>query len=256
MIFIDQLNRQIELDAVPKRIISTVPSQTELLIDLGLSDYLVGRTKFCIHPKDTVSKIPKIGGTKNLKIDKIIELKPDLIIANKEENTKEDIELLATKFPVWISDIFNLKDALDSIKGIGQVTHSIESAQNLISNIKKEFQNIKKANTPQKVVYLIWQNPYISVGNDTFIHDMLEKMGWTNAFEDLSRYPEVSIDMIKDAHPDRILLSSEPYPFQAKHVSGFQSLFPKSQIQLVDGEYFSWYGSRLAHAPKYFKSIL
>ncbi len=250
------MKRKVQIENFPKRIISTVPSQTELLIDLGLSDCIVGRTKFCIHPKDVVPTISKIGGTKKLKIDKIIDLNPDLIIANKEENSKEEIEFLASKFPVWISDIFNLNDAINSIKGIGEITNSTQAARNLNSTIQNEFQNLKKTAILQKVVYLIWQNPFISIGNDTFIHDMINKMGWTNAFEGLKRYPEVSIQMIKDANPDRILLSSEPYPFKEKHIETFQSHFPHCQIQLVDGEFFSWYGSRLAKAPKYFKSIL
>jgi len=256
LIFIDQLNRKIEIDTFPKRIISTVPSQTELLVDLGLSSNLVGRTKFCIHPKNIVHDIAKIGGTKNLNLDKILALKPDLIIANKEENTKDEIEFLATKFPVWISDIFNLKDALNSIKGIGAITDKVKPAQNLSSNIEGEFLNLKKTSQPQKIVYLIWQNPFISVGNDTFIHDMIDKIGWVNAFGNLNRYPEVSIQMIQDANPDRILLSSEPYPFKEKHLKVFTSQFPNCKIQLVDGEFFSWYGSRLVKTPKYFKSIL
>lgn len=211
---------------------------------------------FVFNQKNIVKDIPKIGGTKKLNLERISELNPDLIIANKEENERTDIEYLASKFPVWISDIFNLNDALEMIKAVGEITNMIEPSKKLVSDIENGFGMLQKSTNNQKVVYLIWQNPFISVGHDTFIHNMIEKMGWTNAFQGLNRYPELSIEAIKAIQPDRILLSSEPYPFQEKHIDFFKATFPNTQIQLVDGEFFSWYGSRLSLAPKYFKSIL
>jgi ABC-type Fe3+-hydroxamate transport system substrate-binding protein len=256
MVFKDQLNREIELTDFPKRIISLVPSQTELLFDLGLEKEVIGITKFCIHPTQWFKLKKRIGGTKSIDIELVKDLNPDLIIANKEENTKEQIEQLFAIAPVWISDINCLLGAYDMIEKIGIVTKRVEAANKINQEIQLSFQHLSKLKMPKKVCYLIWQNPYMTVGGDTFINDILQTCGLKNVFSNYNRYPIIATDEIKDANPEIIFLSSEPYPFKAKHVDTLQQQFPNTNIKLVNGEMFSWYGSRLLKSVKYFNALL
>jgi ABC-type Fe3+-hydroxamate transport system substrate-binding protein len=257
MQFIDQLNRTVELKKLPSRIVSLVPSQTELLIDLGLSNKLVGITKFCIHPNKVVKSMTKIGGTKNFNIEKIRSLNPDLIIANKEENEETKLKELMKEFPVWISDVRNLNQAFKMITEIGLITGK-EAAANLLSqNIRRKFEqleSIKKTN--KRVIYLIWKNPFMSINKDTFIHSMIEKCGWNNIISEYNkRYPELSTDEIINLKADTILLSSEPYPFKEKHIEELKKIIPQTTIKIVDGEAFSWYGSKLLTCSDYFTKL-
>jgi len=251
----DQLNRQINLPALPKRIISVVPSQSELLFYFGLDKEVVGITKFCIHPADKFKSSTKIGGTKQLDIDKIKSLKPDLIIANKEENERGQLEELMQHFPVWISDIYDLPGALDMITRVGELVGRKAEAATLTDNITQNFSELKRIPSALRVAYFIWRKPYMVAGSNTFIDSMLQKCGWVNAF-DLHRYPEIDADMLRDVMPDIILLSSEPYPFKEKHLAELNALVPSASVKLVDGEMFSWYGNRLLEAPGYFKELL
>lgn len=251
--FTDQLNRTISIRYPPRRIVSLVPSQTELLFDLGLDEQLVGTTKFCVHPSGKVKTKTKVGGTKNFRVDVIQDLKPDLIIGNKEENYKEGIRLLEKDFPVWMSDIVTLTDALQMISSVGELTGTEVVAGQLINKIRNSFAVIRKA-APQKVLYLIWKKPWMAAGTDTFIHSMLTEIGLTNALHQ-KRYPELTEEQLKQLAPDVIFLSSEPYPFKPPHIAELKELLPNSNIQLVDGEMFSWYGSRLLKAPNYFKNL-
>ena len=253
--FTDQLNRTVEISYPPKRIISIVPSQTELLFYLGLDKEIIGITKFCIHPKNKFRDKLKIGGTKKLNLDKIRELNPDLIIGNKEENEKGQIESLAEEFPVWMSDVNNLEQALDMIRRVGDLTGKHNEAEELVHRIEKEFQKIKQAKQ-LTVAYFIWRNPYMAVGSGTFIHDMLQRSGWINVFGARNRYPEVTIEAIRKNNPEVILLSSEPYPFKTKHIDEMKQLCPESKIVLVDGEMFSWYGNRLLEFPDYMAKLV
>jgi ABC-type Fe3+-hydroxamate transport system substrate-binding protein len=251
MLFTDQLNTIIDLKSYPKRIVSLVPSQSELLWDLGLREELVGITKFCVHPKELYKSIPKIGGTKTVNMNKVRALKPDLIIGNKEENEHAQILELRKEFPVWMSDIYNLEDSLTMIQSIGALVNRVEEANEIKDNIRTSFLNLKTIN--KSVLYLIWKNPYMAAGNATFIGDMLHKMGLQNCLTDNSgRYPNLSVEDIKVLNPELILLSSEPYPFKEKHIQEFKQLLPNSKILLVDGELFSWYGSRLLKSVNYF----
>ena len=248
----DQMDRRIRLDKRPERIVSLVPSQTELLVDLGLEDRLVGITKFCVHPEGLTKRKTVIGGTKNFHFDTIDALKPDLIIGNKEENYQEGIKYLAEKHPVWMSDIFNLEDALEMIEAIGEITGKKEKARDIVQGISSGFQ--VKFPKKGKAIYLIWQDPLIAVGNNTFIDDMLRRVGFANLIEK-ERYPEVNREEIRQLNPDCILLSSEPYPFKEKHIDEYQRMFPNATVRLVDGEMFSWYGSKLLKAVEYFEDL-
>lgn len=256
--YIDHLGNKIQLSQHPNRIISVVPSQTELLYSLGLDKEVVGITKFCIHPEKWFREKERVGGTKKLNIEKIISLKPDLIIANKEENTKEDIETLKQYFPVWISDINSLEDALKMIADIGEITEKKEKATEFIHTIASQFNTLKlEINNLRKIrtAYFIWFNPLMAAANHTFINYMLGLCNFENVFADKNRYPEISEHELKESNPEIILLSSEPFPFKVKHISYFQSICPKAKIQLVDGEFFSWYGSRLIYSANYFKQL-
>ena len=262
MLFTDQLNRTIELHEAPKRIVSIVPSQTELLFDLGLDETVVGITKFCIHPKEWFKTKTRVGGTKKVNIAKVAELKPDLIIANKEENLKEDIEALESIAPVWISDIKTLEDALQMIDEISTITVKNDKANELVNQIRVDFSYLKdmkyssKFHTTKTCCYLIWNNPYMTVGSDTFINDMFQYCGLQNVFSNKKRYPVVTIEEIVNAAPAMVLLSSEPYPFKQKHIDELQHCLPNTKIILVDGEMFSWYGSRLLKSAKYFQELI
>jgi ABC-type Fe3+-hydroxamate transport system substrate-binding protein len=251
--FFDQLGNKVALSAAANRIVSLVPSQTELLYDLGLEEEVAGITKFCIRPPHW-RKIKKIvGGTKNFDFDAIDALKPNLIIANKEENYKEGLTKLGRKYPVWVSDIVSLTNAFAMIRSIGEMTGKNEKALTLIDEIQSSFQQLIKK-TPLRVLYLIWRNPWMAAGKDTFIHSMIDETGWINCVAS-SRYPSLTPEQIVDLNPDVILLSSEPYPFREKHAVEIKAICPQCQVLFVDGEMFSWYGSRLLKAPRYFNSL-
>ncbi|GGZ40845.1 iron ABC transporter [Echinicola pacifica] len=249
---VDQMGRQVTCPELPQRIISLVPSHTEMLMDLGLGDRLVGITKFCIRPKGLRESKTLIGGTKNFNFDKITALKPDLIIGNKEENYREGILRLEEDFPVWMSDVFDLEDTLQMISSLGKVLGLSASSEQLAQKIRAEFAvPVAKKGT---AAYLIWNAPMMAAGPLTFIDKMLAFAGFENVVVK-SRYPELSENDLAGLDPEYILLSSEPFPFGEKHLATFKEKYPESKILLVDGEMFSWYGSRLQYAPSYFRSL-
>ncbi len=248
----DQTGRTVLLHQPVNRIVSLVPSQTELLFDLRLDEQVVGITKFCVHPETWFHTKTRIGGTKQVHIDQVQALAPDLIIANKEENVKEQVEALAAEFPVWVSDVNDLPSALSMIRDIGMITGREREAGLISAGIEEQFAKLAAA-PPRKAAYIIWNKPYMVAGGDTFINDMLFRAGFVNVFASQNRYPVVSEEGLLDSGADVFLFSSEPYPFRAHHLETFQRA--GRTCLLVDGELFSWYGSRLLHAPAYF-SIL
>jgi len=259
MLFTDQLHRNIEIPAwPPRRIVSLVPSQTELLADLGLENEVVGITKFCVHPKKWFREKARVGGTKTLNFEKINALSPDLIIGNKEENERAQIEALAEHFPVWLSDVRTLAQAYDMMARVGELVGKAAEAQYLVEKIKASFavHRVPSAvNRPPSVAYFIWRKPYMAAGGDTFVDEMLRVAGFENVFAHKNRYPEISLEELAEAKPEVILLSSEPYPFAEKHFGPLREKCPNARIQLVDGEMFSWYGSRLLHSAAYFQKL-
>ena len=252
IITFDQINVEIHFDSYPKRIISIVPSQTELLYDLGLEDEIIGITKFCIHPNNWFRSKKRIGGTKNLHIDEIKALHPDLIIANKEENTREQAEAIRKFCPVWTSDISNLEEALDMIREIGRITNKTAQGNQMADKIAASFKAIPEIRNTLPAAYLIWKDPYMTVGGDTFIHHMMQHGGLENVFEKEKRYPVITLKDLIEKSPQIILLSSEPYPFKEKHITELTMQMPEAKILLVNGEMFSWYGSRLLKSATYF----
>ena len=253
--FTDQLGNVITISYPPKRIISLVPSQTELLFDLGLDKEIVGLTKFCIHPIEKFAARTKIGGTKKLNIEKIRSLEPDLIIGNKEENQQEQIEVLMQEFPVWMSDIYTLDDAKKTITEIGELVDRSPEASYLNHLITAGFNDLHtlalQNGLNKKAAYLIWKDPYMLAGKDTFINDIMRLNGLVN-ITDLSRYPQADLQQLAALQPELVLLSSEPYPFEEKHLEEIRDILPQAKVMLVDGEMFSWYGSRLVKAVQYF----
>ncbi len=252
--FHDQTGKLVLLNTLPRRIVSLVPSQTELFFYLGLHKEVIGITKFCIHPADWLQSKVKVGGTKQLKVDLIQSLQPDLVIANKEENVKEQVEAIEKFCPVWTSNISTISEAYQMMKCIGSITGKEEEANLLVEEIQKSFLPASVTNKI-KAAYLIWRNPYMTVGGDTFINDIMQMAGFENAFGHQKRYPEVTINDLKETGCKVILLSSEPYPFQQKHITELQQQLPHAKIVLADGEMFSWYGSRMLNAASYFVKL-
>jgi ABC-type Fe3+-hydroxamate transport system substrate-binding protein len=254
--FTDQLYNTIQISFPPKRIVSLVPSQTELLYSLGLEEEVVGITKFCIRPQTWFKTKQRVGGTKTINIEAVKKLQPDVIIANKEENVKEQVEALQNIAPVWISDIETMEDALEMIQSVGKMVNKTNKADKIAFDIKNRFLQIHPLKTKLRTAYLIWKDPYMAAGNDTFINDMMNRCGLNNIYEDRQRYPQVTIEELLLRNCQLLLLSSEPYPFKEKHIDELQQQLPNTTIALADGEMFSWYGSRLLLAPAYFTELL
>jgi ABC-type Fe3+-hydroxamate transport system substrate-binding protein len=260
--FHDQTGKLVFMPSPPRRIVSLVPSLTELLYDLHLDEEVVGITKFCVHPEQWYRSKQRIGGTKNADIALIKSLQPDLVIASKEENIKEQVEAIAAFCPVYCSDISNLEEAYEAIAQIGALTDRSAKAEELIGELRQDFSQLHTATNKLRCVYLIWNKPYMSAGGDTFIHAMLRTAGFENVFQNLLRYPETDLQQIAAYDVDVVFFSSEPFPFKQQHLHDFttawQQQFPQKKmplLRIVDGEMFSWYGSRLLYATEYFKKL-
>lgn len=255
MIIKDAIGKSFDSQTRYRRIVSLVPSQTEYILDLigdNKDINVVGRTKFCIHPANKVSDITIVGGTKQVHIDKIKALNPDIVICNKEENTEEIANEIEAFFPVFTSEITTIDSALDYMLRIAQLLDLSEEGDIIKTQINqaiKGYQPIKQ----KKAIYLIWKDPYMAAGGDTFIDKMMNAAGYNNVLHDQLRYPTVILDDIKSYNPDVIFLSSEPYPFQEKHVSEFDALNIPTHV--VDGEMFSWYGTRMLKSWEYFNQL-
>lgn len=253
-LFIDDLGNNIQVKFPPQKIVSLVPSITELLFDLGLDNEVIGITKFCERPNQWFKNKTRVGGTKTINVDKINALTPDLIIANKEENDQNSINQLQQNHPVWVSDIKNFNDGLSLIDKIGDLVNKAEQAKKLTNQITHNFKQLK--NTPTKsAAYLVWKEPLMVAGGDTFINSMMEKASFVNSYKTQNRYPQTTLKQLQNKAPQFILLPSEPFPFKQKHLIQLQKQFPKSKCVLVDGQMFSWYGSRLLHFPSYINNL-
>ena len=255
MTYQDQIGQTLHFMNCPKRIISLVPSQSEFLWDLGLREELVGITKFCVQPEEMFRSVERVGGTKDLHLEKIRALKPDLIIANKEENDALQIRTLQSEFNVWVSDIIDFNGAYAMMLSLGEILNRQEAAQEMVDSIKAQLSGIKKTMPSGKVAYFIWNNPYMLAAKNTFIDFVITEIGFTNAVEHLERYPVLSPEELMALQPDFCFLSSEPFPFNAQHAEAIQQLLPHAKVIQVDGEMFSWYGSRLKHLPAYLKTL-
>lgn len=257
--FIDQLGIIREVPNSPSRVISLVPSQTAYLAALGCDKEVVGITKFCVEPEEWFRTKQRVGGTKRVKHDRIKTLHPDLIIGNKEENTREDIEKLAD-YNLWLSDIKTLGDALKMMRDIGNMMHKEEKATEIIDSVHTNRKNFRSSVTQRltpTVAYIIWRNPFMLVGQNTFIDTMLTEAGFKNCVTGNTdqRYPSMTMEEIVAMEPDYIFLSSEPYPFAEKHIPEWTDYFSEKKIKLIDAVPFSWYGSHLTEAFPYFAHL-
>ena len=250
----DALGREITYTYPPKRIISLCPGITDTLFALDLKNEIVGRTRFCIHPSPEVQEIRAIAGTKDIQLDEILQLKPDLVIAEKEENTKEIVEALEQHVPVYVAEVQSVKEAYTMINDLGDVTNRTEQALTLVHQIQEGFDSLRKM-TSGSAMYVIWKKPYMAAGDTTYIHSLLKTLGFDNTVENFpGRYPELTNHDIQAANPNLVLLASEPYPFKTKHIPEFQELLPSATILPIDGEMF-WYGPRMLEATAYFKKM-
>jgi ABC-type Fe3+-hydroxamate transport system substrate-binding protein len=245
------------------RIVSLCPSLTELVFDLGLGDALVGRTKFCVHPADRVDAVEKMGGTKNPRIDRIVELAPDLVLLNEEENRVEDAEALAaaglrchTSLPVTVADTAAM------VRSIGRAVRRVEDAEAIAADIERRAARVRAAaggRRPVRYAYLIWREPIMTVSDDTFVAALLGLAGGVNVFGDAgSRYPTVTAEELVTADPDGVLLSTEPFPFDESYRDELVAAtgLPATRFRIVDGELLSWHGSRTPDGIDYAEQVV
>ena len=255
----DQIGNTIKFFNAPKRIVSIVPSQTELLYELGLEASIVGITKFCVHPLHFKSTKEIVGGTKKVNIDKIRLLQPDIIIANKEENTLEMVEELRKICPVWVTNIISIEDNLQMIRDFGIIFNCRMEAQKWQDKVAfaySDFQNFMKEIPMRKAVYFIWKNPWMVAGSDNFINELLKVNHFKNIYDQGERYPEIDLKKMRiDGDPDVVLLSSEPFPFKEEDAFEIGRFTHHAKTVFVDGEMFSWYGSRIVKSFSYFKQL-
>jgi ABC-type Fe3+-hydroxamate transport system substrate-binding protein len=232
--------------ATEPRIVSLVPSITELICDLGLADQLVGRTGFCIHPWETVREIPKVGGTKDVLMDRVRALEPTHVVVNVDENLKEDAETLAEFVPnVVVTHPLGPRDNLALYRQMGEVFGREEEAERLCADFERAYERAAVGRGEERdVLYLIWRDPWMTVASDTYIAQTLALFNWRNQpFVGTARYPEVDLGDFA-GKVDRVLLSSEPFHFKEEHVAEVEGLVPGAEVSLIDGEMTSWYGSR------------
>lgn len=245
------------------KIISLCPSLTELVFDLGLGDALVGRTKFCVHPEGRVDAVEKVGGTKNPKIERIVELAPDLVLMNEEENRKEDASALAAAgLRVHSSMPRTAAETAAMVRSVGVALTCSREAERIASDIERRADRVRRDavnHPPVRYACLIWRDPIMTINDDTFIAGLLSLAGGQNVFANLpDRYPSISPTDLHAADPLLILLPNEPFPFQDKHVEELAALtrLPRDRFRLADGELLSWHGSRTPRGIDYAESLL
>jgi ABC-type Fe3+-hydroxamate transport system substrate-binding protein len=235
------------------RIVCLVPSITELVCDLGLGDQLVGRTGFCIHPWETVRTIPKVGGTKDVKLDRVRELAPTHAIVNVDENRREDADALAEFVPhIVVTHPLGPLDNLGLYRLLGETFGREAQAARLCEEFEHALDEVRTRTwAPQDVLYLIWRDPWMAVAPDTYIAQMLALVGWrSHPLHSEDRYPTVDLEQCA-GRVDRVLLSSEPYHFRERHIAEVAAAVPGAEVSLIDGEMTSWYGSRAIQGLRY-----
>lgn len=253
----DARDRTLTLDRVPGRIVSLVPSQTELLAHLGLEEEVVGLTRFCERPEHWRSEKTIVGGTKQVDIDTVRALNPDLVLANHEENTREDVAALDEIAPVFVTEVKTVPEALDMIRTVGTLTGTSDQTSTLAGRIISRFDALPDF-PPLRAAYLIWREPYMTVGGDTFVHDVMKRGDLINAFGDETRYPEITLEILANTNLDVVLCASEPFPFhknQDKFTGDIREAMSDTPVAVVDGQPFSWYGPRLLETPSYLNTL-
>lgn len=238
------------------RVVSLVPSWTEFLHDLDVD--VVGQTKFCVRPASKFRALPRIGGTKNVKVEDVLALKPDLVVANREENDKAQVEALMEGLPegVLLTDVRTVPDAWAAMAQVGSRVDRAVHARDMVNRIQDAW------GEPRAIVgqagYAVWSSPWMVAGHDTFIHDVMRHWGIANAIDGgpESRYPTTGKDLERGTlAAQQWLLPSEPFPFQPKHLPALHAAHPEARFRLVDGEAFSWYGSRMLHVTAHLNEV-
>jgi iron complex transport system substrate-binding protein len=245
------------------RLVSLCPSLTELVFALGRGGQLVGVTEWCVHPADGVSRIEKVGGTKDPRIARIVELRPDLVLMNDEENRLEDAEALRSKgVSLHTSMPRTLDETAAMVRSIGEALDAHARAAEIAADIEMRAERVRRAarSAPRvRFAYLIWRKPWMSVSNDTFASRLLELAGGENVFgASPTRYPEINAEALGAARPDVVLLCTEPFPFQEKHADelALESGVERSRFSIADGEFLSWHGSRTPDGIDYAEGLI
>ncbi len=258
--FVDAVGKSHPVAGADARIISLVPSITELLFALGLKNNVVGRTGFCVHPKQALRTVPKLGGTKDVDIDALFALEPTHVIVNIDENERPLYETLLGKVPhVVVTHPNAPEDNLELYRLLGGIFAREAEATRLCAEFDEALRALKATSDTcarQRVLYLIWREPWMTVSEDTYIAKTLRLVGWECVVTGVpARYPEISEPDIVAARPDLVLLSTEPYPFRAKHAAELERLCPNARVSLIDGEMISWYGNRAIKGLAYLRDF-
>jgi len=254
----DDLSRTIRLEAPARRIVSLVPSITETLFALGAGERIAGITDYCIHPEDQVRAKPKMGGTKSFSVRRILDLEPDLILANAEENRKHQVDALEQAgLKVFVTFPKTIDGCLKMIADAAALTDTSEAAQAILASIKRSRSDARKrtSDPPARVLCPIWKDPYMTINRDTFVDDVIRSCGGRNIFEDSpERYPKFSLAEAARRQPEIVILPTEPYHFTEVDIPGIEEMGDavpacrSHRIYVVEGELLSWYGPRLARA--------
>ncbi|MFO8055328.1 MAG: helical backbone metal receptor [Bacteroidales bacterium] len=245
------------VDEYPGKIVSLCPSITETLIKLGLKDRIAGRTDYCYRPEGETEEIPKVGGPKDIDPEKIDHIKPDLIIAIKEENNRQQIEQLQKAYMVFVFDITTYTGALDMIIRLGELTGKQQEAVTLSDQIDNAFARIPQLNTPRSFLYLVWKDPLMAAGKRTYINNLLTSHGFVNCLDTFAqRYVTLNFEVFKKLEFELAFLPGEPYKFTAEDKKDILAFFPQTDIRLIDGEVFTWYGYRMLHSAEYIKNMI
>ena len=247
---------------VPRRIVSLVPSLTEALFAFGVGERVVGRTRYCTHPSRSVAAVQKVGGTKKVHIGRVLGLEPDLVVAVKEENDRESVEALrAAGVPVFLGAPETVGDALAMLKDLAVLVEA-PRADAVMGPIERVYGGLRRGSPARRprLFVPIWKGPYMGVGSDTYVHDMVEVSGGENVCGGHARYPVVSLEEIEAYRPEVVLLPDEPYPFSAEDLAEFYALdIPaarEDRIYLVDGKLLTWYGPRIASSLRQLSALL
>lgn len=257
LVFTDDLKQEVVLSTHPERIVSLCPSITETLVKLGLSDKLVGRTDYCYRPENETGHIPKLGAPKDIRTEELNKADPQLIIAVREENDREQVQTIREKFPVFVFDITTYNQALDMINKLGELTGKEEDAVKMAHEIDQAFAHIPQLSSPLSFLYLVWKDPLMAAGKRTYINSILTAHGFINCLDSfIQRYVTLNIEVFKKLSFDMALLPCEPYEFTEEDRQDVLAFFPNSHVRLVDGEVFSWYGYRMKEAAHYLKEMI
>lgn len=260
-IFRDDIGNIIEITETPLKIVSLCPSITETLCDMGLHKFLVGRTDFCtpvLQPLDSNTQkyseeIPTVGGTKNVNVDFVKTLTPDIIFASKEENDKHTIEILSKEHKCFVFEINSIDDSIKMIKTIGEIFINKCDVNELIHTIEQSFLQLPKLNRVHNALYLVWKDPYIAAGKNTYIDSLLSFVGFSNSIQN-EKY--ITLNNLNNLECDIIFLPSEPYKFTEEDKLVIQKMRSDAKILLVDGEMFCWYGSHMVKSALYLKNLV